>query len=649
MKKIFYSNFGNTSLRVKNLLYNLESQLLLFQELFAEATLSDTWTNGSELQKKYLNKLYTTGLLISKTKNNMGTKDARVKSSPLEDLNLVRRESKKITALGEELLVLLNTNLFKENNDFLQIDLVSLFFLKSFFQYTKKVNHSLDNETLFTRYLVAFSDNNYSLNKTQFELLPIICSDLEEYQRYSSDFHNKTLNKDNLILKVLENTDSYKINRNLFIDAILKNNFQEASLILKTAKGIQGGEKVCSLYYLIRDILLGKYDAYVSKAQVSSLNKTLKVYSTEGMKYILSNKPKENLHMVKTFFAYDNEAVFAKLFFDFVHISRVKNNLDDYYDLNRRYLKLTGIFEFYSDSVNIIPTAAILLKALGSSNKWLECFRHLSINRHSLNYLFEKDEVKIGLKEFGLENNTKDLKEYKHKKDKEKMQKLLDERFSKDVLCNKILPLFETRRDSELHKLVCEDATIPTIYEYAVALSWYYIDDKNIDFILNAGLSFDSDMLPKSHAGGGTADLNYDYADHKLLIEVTLTSNTNQRKAEMESVSRHLGKMLASIKDKKIREQSYAIFIAEYLDKNVLNDFRARQNIIWEDKDEIIDGMNILPICTKDLIKILKSSAFYRGELQKIFNDMLSNNEKHGSKWYNETIKSGINTLVISD
>ena len=54
-------------------------------------------------------------------------------------------------------------------------------------------------------------------------------------------------------------------------------------------------------------------------------------------------------------------------------------------------------------------------------------------------------------------------------------------------------------------------------------------------------------MLPKSHAIGGNSDFEIKYDDHTLMIEVTLTESTNQRRAEMESVSRHLGNILLTI------------------------------------------------------------------------------------------------------
>ena len=60
-------------------------------------------------------------------------------------------------------------------------------------------------------------------------------------------------------------------------------------------------------------------------------------------------------------------------------------------------------------------------------------------------------------------------------------------------------------------------------------------------------LSLEADLLPKTHAGGGEADIvwkyemTYEYPKHTLLIEATLADGQNQRRMEMVPVSRHLG------------------------------------------------------------------------------------------------------------
>ena len=177
-------------------------------------------------------------------------------------------------------------------------------------------------------------------------------------------------------------------------------------------------------------------------------------------------------------------------------------------------------------------------------------------------------------------------------------------------------------------------------------MAWCYIDDNNIERILEAGLSLDSKLLPKSHAVGGNADFVYIYDNHHLMIEVTLTEKTNQRRAEMESVSRHLGNLLLSL-DSKLQAQSYGIFIAPYLDKNVLNDFRSRLNCYFENDKTHIKGMQILPLSTDDIIKILESCLNYNALMPK-FKQALSSSETWGSKWYQSSVKTMMKSLLHS-
>ena len=62
-------------------------------------------------------------------------------------------------------------------------------------------------------------------------------------------------------------------------------------------------------------------------------------------------------------------------------------------------------------------------------------------------------------------------------------------------------------------------------------------------------LSLEANLLPKTHAAGGYADIiiiyEYEsctfYPKHSLLLEATLADGNNQRRMEMEPVSRYLG------------------------------------------------------------------------------------------------------------
>ncbi|VEG85659.1 Uncharacterised protein [Campylobacter upsaliensis] len=225
-----YDYFGNTSLRVKNLLYNFESQLLLFEELFHNADEAETWANDSNLQLQYLELLEQHNLLESKNKTtHLGTKDARVKSAPLEDYNLIKRKDKIITTQGYELLSLIKNQSYKIDNEFLQIDLISLFFLKVTLNFSK-------SPFLLQKYLEVFRAFGGSLSLEIFMLLPLI-NNFENTADFIRQIKNKTIFK-----SVLQQNANYLQLDNFLND--LQNNSLNTSYF-KTAKG----EKNCPKYH----------------------------------------------------------------------------------------------------------------------------------------------------------------------------------------------------------------------------------------------------------------------------------------------------------------------------------------------------------------------------------------------------------------
>ena len=121
-------------------------------------------------------------------------------------------------------------------------------------------------------------------------------------------------------------------------------------------------------------------------------------------------------------------------------------------------------------------------------------------------------------------------------------------------------------------------------------------------------LSLEANLLPKTHAAGGYADIIYEYEacisypKHSLLLEATLADGSNQRRMEMEPVSRHLG-------DYRIRFNNpfdYSLVVSTYLDKNVISNFRYRKIILYTRDEETITGMKIISMDTDSLKKIIE-------------------------------------------
>lgn len=619
-----YDYFGNTSLRVKNLLYNFETQLILFEELFSNADENDIWSNDSELQIRYLDLLKAHNLLDNKNqKTQLGTKDARVKSAPLEDFNLIKRKEKIITTQGYELLELIKNQSYKINNEFLQIDLVSLFFLKAQLNFAKSPN-------LFQKYLEVFKELQGEMSLEIFSLLPLINNfkNIKAFIQHSQngtifdeliDYHNLPI-----FIKDLEN-------KSLRLD------------YFKTAKGDATSLSIINVLNEIFLPLRENRDKKILKNLLSSrYDIKFKKFKELYLPYLSkATKKDEKIEEIYNFVCANNLKEFGKNFYNFIMKTRLQANLNDYGDLNRRYLNLTGIFDFDKDKVSLNLAFKMIL-AHSNRDEILDKIATNKVSKDLLSEYFKDSEFVAFFKKYGILNSN-DLRNYKQKTDKEKLKNLINTHFSKNNIIE-ILSLFDDRKNDDfIFKKVTTEATIPTIFEYIIALAWYYIDGENLQAILSAGLSLDSNLLPKSHAIGGNADFQYNYNDHILMIEATLTQKSNQRRAEMESVSRHLGNILLELNEQK-REKSFGIFIAPYLDKNVLNDFRSRIHCYFENDLNCIKGMNILPFSTKDIIKILKSKHSYK-TLIPHFRTFFESKNDWGSKWYENEILTFINSL----
>lgn len=625
--KIQYDYFGNTSLRVKQLLYNFETQLLIFDELFSNADESDVWSNDSELQIRYLELLKAHNLLDNKHQTTqLGTKDARVKSAPLEDFKLINRKEKTITPQGYELLELIKNQAHKINNDFLQIDLISLFFLKA------SLNFSTKN--LLQNYLEVFREFNGELSMQTFALLPLI-NNFKSPKDFIKAIKNDT------IFSNFQNNDDL----NAFLKDLEKDTFKVD--YFTTAKGDKTATSIVSV---LEKIFLPLRKNKDKKSLENLLSTQCKAeflsFKKLYLPYISSaTKKDEKLQEIYNFVCADTLQEFGVRFYDLIMHSRLQANLKDYCDLNRRYLNLTGIFEFAKDKISLNLVFKMILNH-SLYKKILSKIAKNKISKDMLSEYFDDKEFKAEFAKYGISNH-KDLANYKQNADKERLKALIDTHFTRHNVAE-LLKLFEDRKnDAQIAKQVTTEATIPTIFEYVIAIAWHYIDDENLDRILSAGLSLDSNLLPKSHAVGGDADFNFTYKDHALMIEVTLTEKTNQRRAEMESVSRHLGNLLLNLDD-KMQEKSFGIFIAPYLDKNVLNDFRSRIYCYFERDLDFIKGMKILPLNTSDFIKILQSNRSYQS-LKTHFYELFESKNDWGSKWYRDEVAPFINSLKQSD
>jgi hypothetical protein len=218
---------------------------------------------------------------------------------------------------------------------------------------------------------------------------------------------------------------------------------------------------------------------------------------------------------------------------------------------------------------------------------------------------------------------------------------LIDERFDRAALIA-LLGMFERREDNAIRQAVTNNANIPTIFEYILGIAWYVISDRCGDVLNYMNLSLEADLLPRSHATGGNADIEYryeqtdDYPAHCLLLEATLSDGTNQRRMEMEPVSRHLGEYILSSGD----INAYCVFVSTFLHRNVISDFRNRRTYQYysDQYENEVDGLKILPLATSEVKKILEQEISY-DKLYLIFESAYKSDESVPT-WYEREIKN---------
>ena len=223
----------------------------------------------------------------------------------------------------------------------------------------------------------------------------------------------------------------------------------------------------------------------------------------------------------------------------------------------------------------------------------------------------------------------------------DRFNKLVDQKFTDDKL-KILLDDFDNRDDEEINSMVTDNADIPTIFEYVLGIIWWKASGKKGKILDFLKLSLDSNLLPVTHAAGGEADIVYeykacsDYPEHSVLLEATLADGTNQRRMEMEPVSRHLGNHLLRTKNRN----SYSVFATSYLHINVIGDFRMRKLIMYcdaQDPDNYVDGMKIIPLGTNDLRTIIDEKIPY-SKLYKHFSNAYESQEQHPMKWYDDYV-----------
>lgn len=623
-KSIPYQSFcwviGTTSFRTAKLNLKIEAQLLLLDEFYNEVIKKSIWNWNNELQEKYYNFMKGRDFLTGDAKRK--DKDAREKTSGLVDIGLIT-EDRLITEAGRELLKITSSGIFETDNAF-NINRDSFVYLKQL------LKTSIDVSGKIVRPFIAVVKCLTELEFLSYEeftyFVPLI-SDDESAKQIISDiklYREGQINLEEIIYKRLMQMDNYKLAQEEFITSDVDENL--ICLIGMNRKSRNYDKPYYKLYQSIKGIFLeGKSDYELLLNSAKNINQKPGIlwrnliFRTTNIG-VIRKDGKTSINNQCPFLNCANEKELKEVFFKYLHVFKAMATLSDYFDLNRRYFNVTDtlIFEDRMVKLDMIPKyyfkeiIDVLYKETFSKDDNLS----VDVPLETISEAFELDMSKVYAalsKDLGITiKSPEQAATYVNDERYRRFNTLIDKKFSDSVLVE-LLNCFEKRDDKRIEELVTDEAAIPTIFEYILGIIWYKVSERQGNILDFMKLSLEANLLPKTHAAGGYADIIYEYEactsypKHSLLLEATLADGSNQRRMEMEPVSRHLG-------DYRIRFNNpfdYSLFVSTYLDKNVISDFRYRKIIPYTRDEETITGMKIISMDTDSLKKIIENKINY--------------------------------------
>ncbi len=650
--KSYCWGLGTTSFRMVEFNKKIERQLGYLKDFWQlTENQNQNWINNTDLQIRYYNFLHEQNFIDGNASRK--DKDAREKTSGLVDLGLIT-ENRKLTEVGENLLSI-SENMDFDNNNILQIPSDSFIYFKQLLKVSNDINGNHVRPYIILSYVLTKLNE---ITKDEFTyLLPLAINQDKLFQIIEQIplVRNNELTIDDIIISHLMSMPNYQEAYNLFII-----NDVNEDLIMNVGmnrKSKNYDKPYFALYNALLRFIEHKTNDNVIRI-LHSLNNINGKARTLWKQYIFNtsftrtiiNEGVTTINLNKPLFNSNNEQVFKENFFKLLHLFKAKSLLSDYYDLNKRYFKTSSTVLFQDNKVkfDIIPKCFFkiidesLLSIAFNKSTLLNTNCSLGDINISLNIsnqqIFNKIEQIYGVHV----RNVYDIQNFVDEERYRRFNIMIDNQFTDENLIT-LLELFENRNinnDSIIQEMVTNNADIPTIFEYILAIIWYKISERQGQVLEYMNLSLDADLLPITHAAGGHEDITYKYQQtnyypkHTLLIEATLANGTNQRRMEMEPVSRHLGEYILTHRD----ENAYCVFATTYLHINVVSDFRSRKFMPYysTDGEDVVNGMKIIPLQTTELKTLLERNIKY-SQLYSLMENAFNSNTTP-NHWYKDEI-----------
>ena len=651
--KSYCWSLGTTSFRMVEFNRKIEEQLRLLNEFWNIPQYQNAnWSANNALQVAYYEFIKAQGFIEDRNAPRKD-KDARQKTSGLINLGIINNE-RRLTDAGQALFSIAESGNFAKDN-ILHIPADSFIYFKQLL----KLSCPFDGDNVRPYIVLAYILSKIGeISKSEFAYLLPLAINKEKTERivnYIKAIRSNNVTIDDAIISIISEMDNYQEAKQMFIEASAIDDvlIQEIGMnrksrtydipytklyhALRAFNATPNADMAVDLFDAV-DKLSGKARTYWKMYLFNSVSRHR--LKTTGIRNVKRNKP---------ILTIENELAFKEEFFKLLHLFKAKSLLDEYYDLNKRYFKTSDTIIFQDDKVrfDIIPNCYFslvkdcLLDMAFSKADNLEFNCELAAIGSGLavtqEQLFNKAEELYGVQV----RSIIDIQDFVKKERYERLNHMIDTRFTDDVLVN-LMTMFENRNDNDIQSIVTNNADVPTIFEYVLAIVWYKISGRQGKILEYMNLSLDADLLPITHAAGGHEDITYkyqataNYPAHTLLIEMTLANKTNQRRMEMEPVSRHLGDYMLAHRN----EEAYCLFATTFLHVNVTSDFRSRKTTPYYSMDgsEFVTGMKIIPFQTSEIKTIIQKHITY-AQLYPIFEQAYQSNVAP-NMWYEQEIIS---------
>lgn len=632
-------NLGDTSFRRSTLLDDYKILLPILREHNIEFL---SWEKNNESQATYYNNVLLKTNLFERNSTEDAAKRGRTLTNALTKPGLINKKRK----LGEAANNWIDS-ISKKPDDLESLLVLSIDNIVFLRQMLKLRVYNSEGDSYFYPFRVALSlcdkykdipinhlmtilhsinpiMNNCDLNKIIYDYNKVYVNNISFETYISEQFSTISdweYTDEELLFFTLK-----KLDRSMF-DTLFQNR-----------KSGETQQMYFDFYISIRD--------YKEKTSLSNLNKMLdlskiqRIKKAFGFNSIPFNIPRKAKLSVDEF----NEINIGNLLLDEsdinIHkqfiLSKKSDLISEYSDMTRRLFNLTGVLSFENGLVNLSHPIIIseILKKLDLNN-FFSGNELASLYEENINSIFYADLSMIDILKVNLievnniierileQYDVSDISKLNYIIENEKefrFRKMIEKDFSREKLIT-LLKMFSERnpkKDRDIQKEVSDSATVPTIFEYILGLSWYYLCDSDYSVRKSLNLTLDGNFRPLTHAGGGAGDIIIRNHNSTLMLEATLMDKNVQKRGELEPVIRHATNLAIEDDNKLI-----TIFVADELDNNVINIFKGLKNTELEStssRKKTIYGLTIFSMTINEIIGLLNENIFH-SKIIKVIED----------------------------